>query len=153
MSLTDFEKRKELFAEFVYYLIDSLLIPLIKSNFHVTESGTHGMRLFYFRHDVWKALTEPALVELKSTMFEEMGRVDPKRLLARRKLGYGLVRLLPKQKGFRPITNLKRRQLVMQGGRKVLGQSINTVMKPVFNILNYEKVSYPPLFLQLRYTD
>jgi telomerase reverse transcriptase len=141
MSRTDFEKRKQIFAEFIYYLFDSLLMPLVKSNFHVTESNVHRNRLFYFRHDVWKKLTEPPLVELKTKMFQEMDLVQSKRILSETKLGYSYVRLLPKASGFRPIANLKRRQLNWQGGKKVLSRSINSIMTPVFKVLNYEKVS------------
>src|SRR3954470_9240094 len=65
MAKTDFDKRQEMFMEFVYWVFDSFLIPLVRSNFHVTESNVHRNRLFYFRHDVWRMLTEPSLSNLK----------------------------------------------------------------------------------------
>jgi telomerase reverse transcriptase len=37
MSASDFAKRKEIFAELLYYLFDSFLIPLISSNFYIPE--------------------------------------------------------------------------------------------------------------------
>src|SRR5205085_7839598 len=61
---------------YLHYLIlpptRSTLFPyttLFRS--HVTESGIHRNQLFYFRHDVWKAMSEPALTSLKLDMFEE----------------------------------------------------------------------------------
>lgn len=45
-SITENEKRKEIFLELLYYVFDSILIPLIRFNFHVTESSTHQNRLF-----------------------------------------------------------------------------------------------------------
>jgi telomerase reverse transcriptase len=140
MSQSDFQKRKEILAELVYYVFDSFLIPLIRSNFHVTESNVHRNRLFYFRHDVWRQLTEPTFAELKSSTFEEMKPADARKLLINRTLGYSAIRLLPKATGFRPIANLRRRMLVWQNGKQVLGRSINSILNPTFKVLNFEKV-------------
>lgn len=141
MANSDFSKRKEVFLEFIYWFFDSFLIPLIRSNFHVTESNVHRHRLFYFRHDVWRMLTEPALVTLKVNMFEEIPTEQVTRLLSARQLGFSKIRLLPKGSGFRTIMNLKRRQQVLRHGTVTLGRSINSVMLPVFNAVTYEKVS------------
>jgi telomerase reverse transcriptase len=142
MSVSDFEKRKELFAEFVYYIFDSLLIPLVRSNFHITESNVHRNRLFYFRHDVWRALSEPAMAALRSNMFEELDTEIARKRLASRPIGFSHIRLLPKAVGFRTITNLRRRPQYWQNGKQMIGRSINSVMAPVFRVLSYERVSY-----------
>lgn len=140
MAKTDFEKRKEIFLEFVYWVFDSFLIPLVRSNFHVTESNVHRNRVFYFRHDVWLMLTEPSLTNLKISLFEEVAGDRGSKVMASRSLGYSKVRLVPKIKGVRMITNLKRRQQIVRNGVTVLGRSINAVMGPVFNVMNYERV-------------
>lgn len=145
MAKSDMQKRKEIYLEFVYYVFDSLLIPLIRSNFHVTESNTHRNRLFFFRHDVWRRLTEPSLTALKLSMFEEMKPLQAKHLLSARALGFSQVRLLPKKSSFRPIMNLRRRMTEKRSGKAVLGRSINSVMAPVFNMLDYEKGKQPEL--------
>lgn len=145
MAKSDMQKRKEIYLEFVYYVFDSLLIPLIRSNFHVTESNTHRNRLFFFRHDVWRRLTEPSLTALKISMFEELKPTQARHLLSARVLGFSQMRLLPKKAGFRPIMNLRRRMPEKQGGKVVLGRSINSVMAPVFNMLDYEKRKQPQL--------
>jgi telomerase reverse transcriptase len=141
MAKPDFDKRRELFLEFVYWVFDSFLIPLVRSNFHVTESNVHRNRLFYFRHDVWRMLTEPSLSSLKLSMFDEMPTERATKLLSQRPLGFSMIRLLPKRMGVRPITNLKRRQQVVRNGVPMLGRSINAVLTPAFNIVTYEKVS------------
>jgi len=141
MSKSDIDKRTEIFLEFVYWLFDSFLVPLVRTNFHVTESNAHRNRLFYFRHDIWRMLTEPALKELRMNMFEEMPTESTERLLSARQLGFSNIRLLPKKQGFRTIMNLKRRQQVMRYGTMTLGRSINSVMTPAFNAITYEKVS------------
>lgn len=140
MSMSDFLKRQELLAELQYYIFDSLVIPLIRTNFHVTESSMHRNRLFFFRHDVWRRLTEPALTSLKANILEELGDKNAFKLMKNRTLGFSQVRLLPKTKGMRPITNLRRRMQVTQNGRKFMAKSINSSLAPAFSVLNLEKV-------------
>ncbi|KAE9994719.1 hypothetical protein Vi05172_g10512 [Venturia inaequalis] len=142
MSISDFEKRKELLAEFVYYLFDSFLMPLVRSNFHITESGVHRNRLFYFRQDIWQKMSEPAMAELKAKLFEELKTEKVRAKLASRTFGFSHVRLLPKAVGFRPITNLRRRPYVWQNGKRILGRSINSAIAPAFQVLNYEKSTH-----------
>ncbi len=142
LSRSDFSKRVEILSEFLYYIFDSFLVPLIRSNFYVTESNTHKNRLFFFRHDVWRKLSEPSLATMKLSSFEEMDQDKAAKALANRPFGYSQVRLLPKTVGARPIMNLKRRVQTHKGGKKVLGRSINSVLSTGFNVLKYESVSH-----------
>ncbi|CAG8973146.1 hypothetical protein HYALB_00008677 [Hymenoscyphus albidus] len=144
-SQSDTQKRLEIFQEFLYYTIDSLLIPLLRANFYITESAPniHKNRLFYFRHDIWKTLSEPSLTSLKSTMFEEIQLNRATQILGQRKLGYSCVRLLPKESGVRPIMNLKRRQA--KKGEKYLRASINSLLKPVYQAFWWERQNKPSL--------
>lgn len=141
-SQSDTRKCWELFNEFLYYIFDSLLIPLIRSNFYVTESNTHRYKLLFFRHDVWRAIAEPTLTGLKSTMFVELEAKIAQKILSTRNLGFSNIRLLPKANGVRPIMNLRRRTQ-QQGSSGALGRSINSILAPVFNMLSYEKVNIP----------
>ncbi|KKK16462.1 hypothetical protein AOCH_006621 [Aspergillus ochraceoroseus] len=143
LSASDLQKRKELFHEFIYYVFDSILIPLIRGNFYVTESQVHRNRLFYFRHDVWRRLTLQPLAKLRSSMFEELNAEASQRAPGGRLLGYGSLRLLPKTTGIRPILNLRRRMLVETRWagqtRQSWGQSVNSALAPILSMLNYEK--------------
>ncbi|KAK8050638.1 RNA-directed DNA polymerase [Apiospora phragmitis] len=141
-SQTDIQKRLELFQEFLYYVFDSLLIPLIRSNFYVTESNTHKYQLFFFRHDVWKYVAEPAMAAVKSKMFEEVSIDAALKILDSRSLGFSQVRLLPKESSIRPIMNLRRR-MVTKGNSNTLGPSINTILGPVHTMLQLEKSMNP----------
>lgn len=84
------------------------------------------------------------MAELKVKLFEEVKSDEALKKLDSRRLGYSQVRLLPKQASVRPITNLRRR-ILMTKDRKVLGQSINTIMGPAYSMLKLETVSqhYP----------
>ncbi|KAI9759142.1 MAG: hypothetical protein M1835_000450 [Candelina submexicana] len=141
---SDMLKRIEIFQELIYYLFDSFLIPLIRSNFYVTESNIHRNRIFFYRHDVWRSFSEPSMTSLRVSMFEELKTGSAKNLLDKRSLGFSQIRLLPKETGVRPIMNLRRRVIRKQNGRDILGRSINSVMRPVYNVLNYEKGAQPP---------
>jgi telomerase reverse transcriptase len=150
MSRTDFEKRKELLAEFVYFLFDSFLIPLVRSNFHVTESNNDKNRLFFFRLDVWHKITARSFDKLKKNMYEELPTHSTQQLLSIRRMGYSNLRLLPKRNNaFRPIINLRRRPEYISYGKRLLGRSINSVLTPVYKAIHYEAVSAPlfPLFI------
>lgn len=138
LSQSDALKRWEVFHELIYYLFDSILIPLVRANFYVTESKAHGSQLFYFRHDIWRSLVEPALSSLKLTMFEEIMPEQARTILDSRSLGYSQIRLVPKATGVRPIMNLKRRTI--KKGKNTLGSSINSVLAPIYNILTFEQV-------------
>ncbi len=143
MCKSDFSKRLEILHELVYYILDSLLIPIIRAHFYVTESSTHRHRLFYFRHDVWRKLSEPSLAVLRLSMYAAIKPSEARHKLQSRSLGYSHLRLLPKDQGARPITNLKRKQLKVGSGKRALGQSINTQLAPLFYILNYERIRDP----------
>ena len=136
---TDLNKRQEIFHELLYYIFDSLLIPLLRSNFHVTESNTHCNEVFYFRHDVWRVIAEPGLANLKRNMLEEVKFSEAQQVLDSRRLGVSQVRLLPKDSKLRPIMNLSRRQ-TRRASSRVMGPSINLVLKPVYSILAFERV-------------
>ena len=143
MSQSDSRKRLALFHEFIYYVFDSILIPLIRSHFFVTESNVHRYRVFFFRQDVWRSLCEPQLASLKQTMLEEMNAEDAQKILNSRTLGFSQLRLLPKETGVRPIMNLRRRPL-KKGHKNMLGSSINSLLAPVYNMYTYEKVRHIP---------
>ena len=142
MSVSDYSKRKEIFLEFIYWLFDSYLISIIQSFFYVTESSSHRYHLSFFRHDVWRRYTEPSITNLKVSMFNEMKDKNANKILERRHLTYSQVRLLPKATGVRPIINLRRRIQVRINGKTFLSRSINSVLKPLFSVLNFEKVKH-----------
>lgn len=139
-ALNDLKKRWEIFSELIYYVFDSFLMPLIRSNFHVTESNIDRNRIFFFRHDVWRSLTDSALQTLKESTFDTLDTRQAQEMLRRRRLGFSHIRLLPKAIGLRPIMNLRRRVMTTESGHKTLAPSINSVLAPVFSVLSYEKV-------------
>lgn len=85
------------------------------------------------------------MASFKLSMYEEIKTVKAKKLLDSRTLGFSQVRLVPKSNGVRPITNLRRRVTKLQNGKITLGRSINSIMAPVFNVLDFERKKRPGL--------
>jgi telomerase reverse transcriptase len=137
---SDLDKRRELLLELLYYIFDSILMPLVRTTFHVTESSSEGNCLFYFRHDVWRIITEPSLNTIKMTMLEEIPSWKARNLINRRQLGFSHMRLVPKGDTVRPLMNMKRKPMEKgKNGKIVLGFSINDKLKPATSMLNLEK--------------
>ena len=141
-SLSKSEKNMEIVAELIYWLVDSFIIPLVKSHFYVTETNMFRNRVFYFRHDVWRRLTEPEISRLRLTMLHEIPSEQASKILQERILGFAYLRLLPKGAGARPITNLRRRETTKDGTRHTrqpfLLPSINSVLQGVHAALTHE---------------
>lgn len=143
LSKQERDKRLILLWEFMYYVFDSILIPLVQANFYATETGTQRNKLFYFRHDVWRKMAEPSLASLRTGLYQQMRPDEVRRMLNTRTLGYSQIRLLPKNEGTRTITNLRRRTISTVKGRRVLSSSINAQLAPVFGALSSERHSTP----------
>lgn len=137
LSKTDFDTRTLLLWQFLYFVVDSILMPLIRAHFHVTESNTDRLHLFYFRHDVWRQLTEPFIVRMRSSghavrplqqgaVFSSYVSMDKKRSREVKLFRAAKFRLVPKRESFRLITNLGHREQVERNGKLVLGVSTNT---------------------------
>lgn len=155
LCLSATRKKEELLAEMVYWIIDSLVVPLLKAHFYITESHLFRNRVLYFRHDIWKRLTEPELAKIRLGMLSEVPTAIVTEILKKRALGFAYMRLLPKGRGVRPITNLRRREMTKDGTKRTKGKyllpSINSIMQSVYSVLKYENrpdVSSPSFGVQ-----
>lgn len=144
-SRPEMHKRLEIFLEFLWWFFDTLLVTIIRSNFYVTQTNLHQNELFYFRHDVWRALSQPAFSILKLKNLERIDAQQAKQILDSRQLGYSQIRLLPKSGGLRCISNLSRKMVKAHDGRKALMSSINDVLTPILHILDLQRMRRPDL--------
>lgn len=79
------------------------------------------------------------MAALKTKMFSEVNLSRAQQILDSRALGFGQIRLLPKEIGMRPIMNLRKRA-ALRGKSKALGAGINRILAPAHAILQLEKV-------------
>ena len=141
-NATEMAKRRQFLGEFLFWFIDGFVIDLVRTTFKVTEAAGSGSRSLFFRQDDWDTISRPLLDNLGTSMFEKVTQADIARVLSGRVLGHSSIRLLPKPTGVRPIINLGKRPVsVGPGGRTELGKAINTLLKPAFDVLTFEKVS------------
>ncbi|CDZ98129.1 telomerase reverse transcriptase [Phaffia rhodozyma] len=155
VSEGDARKRKELAAEFLLWLFEGFLIPLLRTCFYITESTAYKKEVVYFRQDDWEALCRPVYQRLRSTAYQI---VEPDGITRTytgecRKLGHSYVRLLPKENGVRPIINLRRRPKPPKPDLETgkipwdwQSKSVNGALKETFNIFAHRKDSGPSLF-------
>ncbi|KAJ2032403.1 Telomerase reverse transcriptase [Coemansia sp. S3946] len=115
----------EIYAGFLNWILSGYAIQVIRAFFYVTESSSDRSRLFFFRGDVWTRITRQALRSLESDIYTKKTLADASMSANARpsSFGYSRLRLLPKEHGFRAISNMKQSFVVKQktlwrGGNK-----------------------------------
>ncbi|KAJ3168414.1 hypothetical protein HDU87_001145 [Geranomyces variabilis] len=143
--LSESNKRNELVYQFIFWVFEFFLIPLLKTNFYATETAPFRNKTRYVQFLPFKGPKE--LMRY---------RQDDSMLDSSRTLGYSYIRLLPKESGLRMITNLRRRfpnkpcramppQAVTDKNKQQNGLSINSILQNAFHVLSYEKARVPSI--------
>jgi telomerase reverse transcriptase len=93
-------------------------LKLTQTTFYITESTAFRNRVLYFRQDDWQRITRPLQDSVLASNFAPLSEADIRRLLLKpeRKLGISYLRMMPKETGVRPITNLSRRTNAVKAG-------------------------------------
>ncbi|KAJ3339134.1 hypothetical protein HDU91_001071 [Kappamyces sp. JEL0680] len=139
-SATDSVKRQHLFNEFAAWILHDYVMPLLQSNFYITETAVHKHQLHFFRHKLWTRINAPLFKSITESLYDEfiptadleMESVAP---------AVSSMRLLPKKQGARPIVNLRKAAFVR--GSKLL--SVNSALKNALAALSYEVDQMPRL--------
>ncbi|KAL1408231.1 Telomerase reverse transcriptase [Vanrija albida] len=135
-------KRRQLAQEFLTWLFDSYIIPLLRSSFYVTETADTRYETVYYPHAEWAQATEPHLRVLENNLLEELDQGEAE-AATRGQLGVSVVRLIPKPTGFRPIVNLGRRIRVQNAlgvtSNQAAVTSANDILRTVHQVLTFEK--------------
>lgn len=130
-------------AKVLFWLIDSYVLPLLKSYFYITDRTTHRNRLFYYRKFVWNQIHKKGLKDyLNRGILMPMDEAQSKQMIASGQcLGIAFLRFLPKELSLRPIVNLSKKQ--MMANRKE--STINWQLQDLLQVLTCEKHSNPNL--------
>ncbi|XP_068932525.1 telomerase reverse transcriptase isoform X2 [Petaurus breviceps papuanus] len=139
--------REEILAKFVYWLMDTYVVELLRSFFYITETMFQKNRLFFYRKCVWSKLHNVGIrkhfdkVQLRELSEEEIKQ----NLKARFICLASRLRFIPKPNGLRPIVNID--SIV---GAKVSSKRakdkiryFNGHLKNLFSVLNYERTLRP----------
>ncbi|KAJ2620600.1 Telomerase reverse transcriptase [Coemansia spiralis] len=148
-----------MYACLIHWVLSGFAIQLIRGFFYVTEGSSTGNRLYFFRNDVWNSITRNAWKTLISDMFVHKARADVATDGKRwQRFGYSRMRLMPKERGFRAIANLKQSFILRKlncsrnkGKQQVVFkeqhiQSTNKTLSNAMAAINYVRRSRPELF-------
>ncbi|XP_053571738.1 telomerase reverse transcriptase [Bombina bombina] len=134
--------REEILGKFIYWLMDTYVIQLLKSFFYITETTFQKNRLFFYRKSVWKKIHKIGLrkhfekVKLRLMSSKEIENVKQQKnvsLVSR-------LRFIPKMNGLRPISKMCD-TLGVQQSKEIRDKKIlqfNSLVKNLFSVLNYE---------------
>lgn len=126
-----------------FWTMESIIVPLIKKTFYVTESCVHKNRIFYFRHDVWKRISSKAWRQITENMLEPLPISFDLRT-SWQTLGFCHLRMIPKNcDSFRPIMNLRRPLTRGEQGGAGIRASVNSMLRNLHSVLDYYRLFHP----------
>jgi telomerase reverse transcriptase len=139
------------------WVLESLVIPLLRATFYVTETEFGANLVVYYRKPVWSVFRAMSLEKLLKEQFVEIDTSEAISRLSSQTMGFSRLRLLPKATGVRPIAHLSRREKVSfekstranrasnspADAANLLdmtsnNQSTNEILGVAFDILKYE---------------
>jgi telomerase reverse transcriptase len=139
----DHSLQKQLLGRFIAFVFE-LIISLLKNSFYVTERESKSTAVAYFRKPVWSAIRCRAQDQClpQFTPLLENERKSALKHLDESSLGLSSVRLLPKAKSVRAITNLSKRQRSPSNNGNLL-PSTNMTLTALYHVLKYECSQHP----------
>ncbi|XP_065523856.1 telomerase reverse transcriptase isoform X1 [Lathamus discolor] len=134
--------REELLAKFLYWLMDTYVIELLRSFFYVTETTFQKNLVFYYRKFVWGKLQNIGIrnhfarVHLRALSSKDIEAIRQKKYVTSR------LRFIPRPNGLRPIVKVSSvvdARAFSKESREKKVQRYNTELKNLFSVLNYER--------------
>ncbi|KAJ2228945.1 Telomerase reverse transcriptase [Coemansia sp. RSA 485] len=99
----------EIYSRLIYWVLTDYIIELVRHFFYVTESSSTQYVMHFYRKDVWINITKEPWNELVKNMYDAKSFDD---LVGnggyKRGSEFHRIRLLPKERSFRAIVNMKR---------------------------------------------
>ncbi|KFQ59842.1 Telomerase reverse transcriptase, partial [Pelecanus crispus] len=136
--------REELLAKFLYWLMDTYVVELLRSFFYITETMFQKNMLFYYRKFIWGKLQNIGIrnhfakVHLRALSSEEIEAVRQKKYVPMA----SKLRFIPKANGLRPIVKVSgvvEARAFSRESREKKMHHYNTRLKNLFSVLNYER--------------
>jgi hypothetical protein len=148
---TDHQAGTELMNNVMRWVYCHFLIPLVRSTFYCTNTEFTGDAVCYYRKTVWSKIRGLAMNQL-NTQFQPVSTKDIVNTLKESSLACSGLRLLPKQKGIRPIALLckpERSILASHGVQRSSwesSRSTNQTLGQTFDVLTHEHQQEPQRF-------
>ncbi|XP_072268099.1 telomerase reverse transcriptase isoform X12 [Pyxicephalus adspersus] len=141
--------RENILAKFLYWLMDTYIIQLLKAFFYITETMFQKNKLFFYRKCIWKKLqtigTWKHLTDVKLRLLS----LDEIEYMQKKKNNsvVSTLRFIPKKNGLRPIAKMHA-TLEVQPRKEMVQKKIhhfNSQVKDLFSILNFERSRSPDI--------
>ncbi|XP_039592890.1 telomerase reverse transcriptase [Polypterus senegalus] len=142
--------RETILAKFLFWLMETFVVLLLKSFFYITETAFQKNSLRFYRKIIWKQLQDIAIrkhlkkVQLQPLSKEELARMQ--------KQNCGLVvsrlRFIPKRNGMRPIVKMGKAMVVQSHIHETSRKKIsyfNNQLRKLHSVLNFECKKRPSL--------
>ncbi|XP_065177613.1 telomerase reverse transcriptase-like isoform X2 [Sycon ciliatum] len=148
-------RRQALLQTWLYWLVDNVIINILKTCFYITDTSCHRNKLFFFRKSLWRQVHRRARDKLGKEFMQPIGHDQACSLLrAHTAVGISMIRLVPKSGGgIRPIVNLAYkpspgflRHLSGEQQQPIVSSSVNSRLTAAFNILRFEQDEHTDLF-------
>lgn len=99
--------KRKLLEKWIFWYYSFLVVPLVQTNFYVTESQQGKQDIYYYKKPVWEKLTKSTIACLKESRYSQLDDVALRNILRGRPFGFSKLRVQPKENGVRLVANLQ----------------------------------------------
>jgi len=136
-TVAEFEARKRRVEKIILWIIKSIVFPVIRSHFFVTDTDHERQKMYYYRKGVWSRIVRAKNREfVTSGRYEKLSKNDTENTLSHHSLGFSRIRWKPKKTGVRPIAMLGQPASMRLTSKKRDGSGFRKKMKFEFEPVN-----------------
>nr|XP_033785689.1 telomerase reverse transcriptase [Geotrypetes seraphini] len=138
--------REEIHAKFLYWLMNTYIIQLLRSFFYITETMFQKNTLSFYRKLVWSKIQKIgfrkhyAKVKLRLMSTKEVDLMQRNKCVPLT----SMLRFIPKQDGLRAVVKMSAStgtKTYSKGSQHKKIQHFNTRLKNLFSVLNYKRMN------------
>ncbi|XP_057608943.1 telomerase reverse transcriptase-like isoform X2 [Chionomys nivalis] len=134
--------RERILATFLFWLMDTYVVELLRSFFYITETTFQKNQLFFYRKSVWSKLQSIGVRQhLKKVRLQELSQEEVKQYQG----AIYRLRFIPKPSGLRPIVNMGYSMGTSVFDKEKQAQDFTHRLQTLFSVLNYERAKHPNL--------
>ncbi|XP_072366047.1 telomerase reverse transcriptase isoform X1 [Scyliorhinus torazame] len=147
---TEHQLREAILSRFLFWLMDTYVVQLLKSFFYITETMFMKNMLFYYRKCVWNGVQRIGVRKLQEKVqLRPISHKDVEQKQRQKTLPPpSKLRFIPKKNGLRPIVKMRSKAAPKSSAKGVSFRKIqhpDSQMKALFGVLNYECRQKPAL--------
>ncbi|XP_029445789.1 telomerase reverse transcriptase [Rhinatrema bivittatum] len=143
---SEHQLQEGILAKFLYWLMNTYVVQLLRSFFYITETMYQKNMLFFYRKSVWSKIQKIGLrkhfakAKLRMISAKEVEAIQGQKSIP----VTSRLRFIPKQDGLRPIvktnSSVGAKNYSKESQEKKV-QHFNTRLKNLFSVLNYERMN------------